>query len=348
MKRLIIIALFVVVSLFSQLLAENVQSENCESLHLKYISPQELLQALGISNQSPKGYILSLSNSDVYLRINQFNNQILLSGDQPDIMKSKELISFMDVPPRQIIIEVKIIEIDDSKIRESGIDWQAFLDQLNFGASFQYRDYNTDQKSISGDDGSSSSHTDRQEKQTVLSLNLGQIKIGELLKIVQETNIGTITNAPRIVTTNNRTGKLMDGDRITYVSRYSSYSNLYETQEIATGLSLEVTPSIGKSGYLKMDVIAKMTTLGSIISGSPSESGQIIENTVILKDKESFLLGEFKQVENRKIKRKVPVLGSILPFIFSRDVNVATTKNILVILTPEIIDLNPINVPEFK
>jgi len=350
MKKVNIIVLLVfVLLLLSQLFAENLQGENSESIQLKYISPNELIQSLGLSNQSSKGYVLSLSNSDIYLRFNQFNNQLLLCGNKSNIVEAKELISFMDVPPRQIVVEVKIIEIDDSKVRETGIDWQTLLDELRLGISFNSADIESDKKTDTGDDnGTSFNDINQTQNQYNFSASLGSIYLGEILKIIQENNIGTITNAPRIVTTNNRTGKLIDGERITYVSRYSSYSNLFETQEISTGLSLEVTPSIGESGYLKMDVIAKLTTLGTVISGSPSESGQILENTVILKDKESFLLGEFKQVENRKIKRKVPVLGSILPFIFSRDVNVASTKNILIVLTPEIIDLNPVNIPEIK
>lgn len=73
-----------------------------------------------------------------------------------------------------------------------------------------------------------------------------------------------------------------------------------------------------------------------------------LENTVILKDKESFLLGEFKQTETRKIKRKIPVLGSIIPCLFRRDVNVTGTKNVLIVLAAEITDLQTANVPELK
>jgi len=149
----------------------------------------------------------------------------------------------------------------------------------------------------------------------------------------------------RLNHSNNRV-LILGGHKIKYVSRYSSYANLYETQELSAVLSLSVRPSLGESGYLKLDVLAKLTSLGEIVAGSPSESGQILENTVIVKEDESFLLGGFKQTETRKIRKKFPVLGTVLPFLFSRHVDLEIDKNVLLILTPKIIDLAVREVPE--
>lgn len=240
------------------------------------------------------------------------------------------------------------MEVDNEKIRQTGFDWQQLLDQTQF----QVSSLNDWQKRSEELDYNDEAQNDREIRLELESRRLdGRVNvptIGSLLKIVQETNVGTVSNAPRIVTTNNKTGKIMDGQRIKYVSRLANYASIYETEELSTGLSLEVTPSIGASGYLKLDVIAKLTTLGEIIANSPSESGQIIENTVIVKDKETFLLGAFQQTEVRKIKRKVPLIGYVLPFLFSRDVNMEVTKDILIILTPEIIDLEPVQIPEIQ
>jgi type II secretory pathway component GspD/PulD (secretin) len=123
------------------------------------------------------------------------------------------------------------------------------------------------------------------------------------------------------------------------VTRYSSYTNLYETQEMTSGLYLEVTPSIGSSGYLKLDVKAKLTALGQAIGGSPSESGQILDNTVIVRNGGSVLLGGFKTEEEIKSKHGIPLLGRILPFLFSRVVNEVRTRDVLIVLTPTIVDL---------
>ncbi|MDD5765651.1 MAG: hypothetical protein PHW79_05330, partial [Candidatus Marinimicrobia bacterium] len=343
---------FVIVAiLFNQGISGNIT----DIYQLKFISPSELIESLGLQESSPDGYIVPVDNSKVNLRINKLNNKILLIGNDPEVKTVKELISFMDVPARQIIVEVKIIEIDDSKIKETGINWQEIIDGINYSVSYRTgSDEQVSKRNQESDiDGSVTETvtdltTSSNSTSKGLNISLGSVSFGEILKIIEETNAGTITNAPRIVTINNKTGKIIDGNRITYVSRYSSYTNLFETQELTTGLSVEVTPTIGDGDYLKMAVIAKLTTLGSIISGSPSETGQIIENTIIVKNNEPFLMGEFKQTQNSKNKKRVPVIGAVLPFLFSQDVNVTSTKHILLVLKPEIIDLNPASIPDIK
>lgn len=109
---------------------------------------------------------------------------------------------------------------------------------------------------------------------------------------------------------------------------------------------LSVTPSLGQSRILKLDVNAKLTTL--VDPKTPTESGQILENTVIVKDGASIVLGGFKRTEKIKINRKTPIFGYILPFLFSRDIYVESTRDVLIILSQKIIDLNIPAVPEIK
>ena len=343
MKKLTIVS--ILLGIFTNL---TIAEECIKVIQLKYISPDELIKSLDLETRSSMGYHLNLNGKDAFLRFNSANNQLLISCDSLGVKKAIDIINFMDVPPRQIIIETKIIRIDNQKIRETGFDWQNLLDASNVSFNYQStRAIRNDEIKREGHD-PNNQETKQEMTDRRISANLPNLNIGNLLKIIEAKNVGTITNIPKIVTTNNKMGKIMDGDRITYVTRYSSYSNLYETEVLTTGLSLEVTPSIGQSGYLKLDVQAKLTTLGNIISGSPSESGQILESTVIVKNEEPFLLGAFQQTENRKIKRKVPFLGTILPFLFSHDVNVKIINDILIILKPVIIDINPVNIPDLK
>ena len=339
---------FIIIFSSSVLFSQDTENYTTETLSLSYISPADLIESLLLEKSSSEGHELKIHNSIIYIRFNESNNQVLLNGLQDQITEAKELIKFFDVPPRQIIIEVKIVEIDDQKLDEIGLDWQNLLDRTRFGISYDTDHSKTEQETKYDGDQSSYDRDDKTTRSTSrLSVQLGTFTAGDLINIIRETDAGKIINIPHIVTTNNRTGKILDGHKITYVTRYSSYTNLFETQELTAGLSLSVTPSIGASGYLKLDVIAKLTSLGQIISGSPSESGQILENTIIVKDQESFLLGGFKQTETRKVRRKVPILGTILPFLFSKHIDIEINKNILLILTPRIIDLNTTEIPKF-
>jgi type II secretory pathway component GspD/PulD (secretin) len=138
---------------------------------------------------------------------------------------------------------------------------------------------------------------------------------------------------------NNRRATILDGQRVTYITRYSSYTNLFETDTLDAGLTLSVLPSLGESGYLTLDIRAELTSLGSSISGSPIKDGQIVENTVVVKDGETVLLGGFQRSVDQRVHRRFPVLGHILPFIFSRVIVNHSVRESFVVLTPRVVDL---------
>ncbi len=161
----------------------------------------------------------------------------------------------------------------------------------------------------------------------------------ESLRLLQEVGAATFRDAPRILTVNNRRATILDGKRVTYITRYSSFTNLFETDTLDAGLTLSVLPSLGESGYLTLDIRAELTSLVQEISGSPVKDGQIVENTVLVKDGETVLLGGFVRTTEVKTRRRIPLLGSVLPFLFSREIANQSTIESYVAITPHVVDL---------
>ena len=317
--------------------------QDTKVIQLRYISPLELREELATQYLFDEHNMLSINGARLYCVFNNSTNQVMVNGDTTALSKAIELIKFLDTPPRQIIIEAKIVEINNEKLSDLGMDWHTLLDrvQLSGYPDVQRHYYKAIEEGIVT--------SDILQHSTTFRGSVGfSINLGEFLKLIKEKGIGHIVSVPKIVTTNNKKASILDGSRITYVTRYSSYADLYKTEEMSAGLMLTVTPSLGESGYIKLNVIAKLTRLGEIIADSPSESGQIIENTVIVRDGEEFLLGGFKTEEKIKTRRKVPILGTILPFLFSRTVETETTKNFLIVLKPTVIDLKPVKIPDLK
>ncbi|MBN1349964.1 hypothetical protein JXJ21_11185 [candidate division KSB1 bacterium] len=314
-----------------------------ESFSLNYLTPTELIESLSLQ-KSPTGvHEFVLRDFVVQLRFNNAINEVVLSGSQNAITETKKIISMFDIPPRQIVIEAKIVEVDNQKMNEIGVDVQNILNSTSVHSILKIGQSETEVKTQGPFTEKRKTTTDNQEKSISTSTSSS---LGDFLKLVIECDAGRIVSVPKIVTINNKNATILDGQRITYVSKYSSYSNLFESQELTAGLFLSVTPSLGKSGYLKLDVTAKLTQLGEVIGGSPSESGQMLTNTVIAKDNETFLLGGFKKTETRKIRKRTPILGYVLPFLFSKHIDREITKDILILLTPKIIDLKPEAVPD--
>jgi type II secretory pathway component GspD/PulD (secretin) len=313
-----------------------------EIVHLQYITPIELMEELTTQYTFGGRNEVVINGRTVHFTTNNATNQVMLTGDAHSISSALQLIEFLDVPARQIVIEAKIVEMNNEKLNELGMDWQYLLDRTDL-QSMGHVDKMINERII--DD---ITYKDELTNYKMWHKTANYMNAGDFLKIIQEKEIGRVTNVPTIVTINNRKGTILDGSRITYVTRYSSHTDVYETQEMTAGLFLSVIPSLGESGYLKLQITAKLTELGQIISGSPSETGQIIENTVIVKGGEEFILGGFKTTEKSKYTRKVPLLGTILPFLFSRTEDIEIMKDFLIILKPTVIDLNPVEIPELE
>ncbi len=302
------------------------EAAEIQVIDLEYISPAELVTSLDLVD-SESGPTLVFADGPVGVRVNDASNQVRLEGESSGLRQAANLVAFYDVAPTQFLIEAQIVEVDQRLAREAGLDWQNVLDGSTAAISHS--------RLRSFEDGASRD-SDRELNQAEARAS---VRVGDFIKLVEDTGSGRVTSVPSLVTTNNRTGSILDGSRVTYVSRYSSFTNLFETQEMTAGLSLSVKPSLGASGFLRLDVEAKLTTLGAVIGDTPSEHGQMLHNTVIARDGEPILLGGFKTSETERSRSGVPILGRFLPFLFSREVERTIDREILLVLTPRVVSI---------
>ncbi len=301
-----------------------------------YVPPTEILSMTGarpyggqyvLEWRSPEG------NHYVDLRVNDAANLIIISGVAADVDHATALIRAADIAPRQIEIEVKIIKISTSKARDIGFDWEMLLDRTRSTTSARYNETNDSRTSV---------------LRVFNSINEATFTVGDVVRILDSTGVADIRNAPRILTLNNRTANILDGQRITYVAKFGVYTGLYETDTMDAGLTMTVTPSLGESGYITLQINAELTQMGNDKTGSLLKDGQMLENTVVVKDGESVLLGGLTQTVNLTSKKRFPLLGYVLPFLFSRETTVRENFESYMILTPRVVDFAPtpgVNVP---
>ncbi|MCP4583901.1 MAG: hypothetical protein GY839_20000 [candidate division Zixibacteria bacterium] len=336
----LITVLFLALSVNAQeITVEPGLSNRVEVVKPQYMPPSELLNFLGVTASDGRG-ILKWHVADKYhvveIRHNETANLLVLSGESADIDYVTDLIDKADIPPRQIEIEVKIIEVSKSKMYDIGIDWDMLIDISNPRVTTGYRKDLVKTTTVQGE---SSNESIRDATDKDFSFTAATY-LADVINVLDQTGAGSIHNAPRILTLNNRRAELLDGQRVTYVSRYSSYNSIYETSTMDAGLNLSVLPSLGESGYITLEVIAELTTLAATIADSPVKSGQMVENTVIVKDGESVILGGLSKVVQTSTHRRFPVLGHILPFLFSHKVTVDDEVQSFIVLTPRVVDFN--------
>jgi type II secretory pathway component GspD/PulD (secretin) len=117
-----------------------------KEVKLNYISPVELEAALKTNKLLDDKNMLMTKNNSVHFIFNNSTNQIMLTGDSLSITDALQMVAFLDVPPRQIVIEAKIIEVDNQRINQLGIDWQYLLDKVSVNPYYDITEskYETD------------------------------------------------------------------------------------------------------------------------------------------------------------------------------------------------------------
>jgi type II secretory pathway component GspD/PulD (secretin) len=308
----------------------------------KFVSPEDLAAALGARDIGGRLLVTwgdGENRHEVTLRRNDAANRLVLDGTRDDVDLLAAQIEAFDVAPRQIALEARIIEVDTDKARDLGLDWDRISVSLtaNFGRDVIGR--STTQTQRSGDPPIQYRNEQTLQDRNMTDSERAAAAFTSQLHLLESNGAATYRDAPRILTLNNRPATILDGDRTTYVTRYAAYNNLFETQTMDSGLRLKVTPSLGESGYLRLELQAELTSLSGNISGSPVKTGQIVENTVMAKDGETIVLGGFTRTADEHSRRDFPLLGRILPWLFSRDIVRQSHHESLIVITPHVVDL---------
>ena len=316
-----------------------------------YLPPAELQAMLGSrveGGRSVAEWSSDGQSHSVEIRRNDTANLLLFTGASDDVTSIESLAKSCDVAPRQIALEARIVEVNTDKARDLGIDWSQVQLSAGFGQMVERRINDIREQGSYGTVARRARTTDRDVRETTtLTLN-------NALHFLEQQGAATTRDVPRILTLNNREATIFDGARVTYVNRASGYSNIFATETMDAGLRLEVTPSLVESGSLRLQLHGELTSLVNLsipgyygttrdyaaIAGSPVKQGQIIDNTIVAKDGETIVLGGFTRTVERHVRQRFPILGNILPWIFSREIVEQSHHETIIAITPRVVDMN--------
>jgi general secretion pathway protein D len=164
-----------------------------------------------------------------------------------------------------------------------------------------------------------------------------------------------IISAPHILTSDNEQAEIRVGDNIPIVtSRVQSatgqtvgLSSSVNVERQDIGVTLRVTPQITEGDTLRLEIFQEITNVNEALSdltGDPESVGvalsnRRVENTVVVADGETVVIGGLIGDANQDVVTKVPWLGDIpvLGWLFKSTSTSVVKQNLLVFLTPRIV-----------
>ncbi len=317
----------------------------------------KVLQELPAKQQSPaKGKKQApLISGDVIIKADKATNSLIIMAEKDDYLVLEEIIKKLDIPRAMVYIECLIMEVNVNKEFNLGTEWQAggktdydgqsktgfFGGGFGGGGESNYSNLGgmPDTGSVSFPSGFSLGVFGE-------FVTIGGISFPNLAAVIQAYKKDKdvhILSTPQILTTDNEEASITVGKNIPYQTRSAAegvtetYSS-YEYKDV--GITLKITPQISKDRMVRLNISQEVTKLEST-SGEfrPTTLKRTIDTTVIVKDKNTVVIGGLIDDSFSNIEYMVPCLGNIpvLGWAFKSMSKSNDKTNLFIFLTPHVI-----------
>ena len=342
-----------------------------EYIRLSYAKVQDVMtlisQGSGGSNGGTTGLINREDDNNTLLSsrgtvtVDERTNTLIVKDVADSIENIHKLISKIDIPVRQVMIEARIVSATDTFSKEIGVRWGILSNgaannrSLLVGGSDQtlwdLKDFDVETTTVNGQTVSYPSYDITRPDNLNVDLGIdspaGSIAFGLLsmsdvmldleLSALQADNRGEVISTPKILTADKQTAKVSSGTQIPYQEASASGATTTSFKEAA--LSLEATPNITPDGKIGLQLLITNGT-PLFTNGIVAINEDSISTNVIVEDGQTVVLGGVFRNRTSNNVDKVPFLGD-LPYIgraFRRDVRSNDKEELLIFVTPKLIN----------
>ncbi|KPW75366.1 Type IV pilus bioproteinsis protein PilQ [Pseudomonas cannabina] len=277
------------------------------------------------------------------ITVDDRTNNIIAYQTQDRLDELRRIVSQLDIPVRQVMIEARIVEANVDYDKELGVRWGG---ATNTSGSSNW----STGTAAGGSTANSSTFVDMGAANATSGIGLGFLTNNTMLDLeltaMEKTGNGEIVSQPKVVTSDKETAKILKGTEVPYQESSSSGATTVSFKEAS--LSLEVTPQITPDNRIIMEV--KVTKdepdYVNAVLGVPPIKKNEVNAKVLISDGETIVIGGVFSNTQSKSVDKVPFLGDVpyLGRLFRRDVVSESKSELLVFLTPRIMNNQAISV----
>lgn len=235
---------------------------------------------------------------------------LVLRGPKDAVERCVETLKSLDVPPRQVEIEARVVDLNASLDEQRGFSWtwQPFDIVEGVVGAPQLED-----APIVG--GITPRPRQGRDFFRFGTFSRSATELQVVIDALVNSGAGRVLAEPRIRVVNGSSGQIFIGDTVTYlVSRdVTPTGTSVNTSQIQAGVRLEVAPRIVGDGTVLLGINTEVSTLTSLSGGLPSTSERRARTSVMVKDGETIAIGGLLKDEDIESLRKFPFLGD-LPF----------------------------------
>ena len=278
----------------------------------------------------------------------------ILTLAPPEFMDEIEtMISELDVPGKQVMMEAVIVEIEHSKVTSLGVELST--NPLAFGEIGENAIRALSNLTTIGTHGSAAG-TIPSATGTIGATGSGSVlglgtDVYALIDFLIKTTNAKILNQQTLWTKDNKEAKFFKGSVVAFLGS-ESITNQTTSQNIdfdKVGMELRARPSITPENKVDMVVNVEISSLTSeLVNNQRVRSSMDTRTNMIVNDNQTLLIGGILFQKDSAVISKVPLFGD-LPLIgglFRHNSIEQTNSEMLVFITPRVIDERAENIPE--
>ncbi len=319
-----------------------------EVIELNYVKPSTIRSTLQ-AFLSSKG---SIEASDEEKRI--------VVKELPVNMKAfREKINQLDQPVPQILIEARMVEVEDSDWTAFGVQWNSNMNMQNMikgthvgkgpqGSRYFLepgKAFGSDPAGLATSDSASfglnlpETSTDLPAGQLSQGFTLGRVNSAVTIDALIKKSKASLLASPTISTLDGQEARIIIGEKYPFRENTLTAVGTTETTKfIDIGTALRVTPNVLRSGDIMLDIHPEVSSLNESLAAGPRINTREASTRVMVKNGQTVVIGGLLRNDQTVIHQKIPILGN-LPFIGVAFKNKSTkyvVKELAVFITPYI------------
>jgi type IV pilus assembly protein PilQ len=332
-----------------------------EYLQINYAKASDIAALLKVSGGNS---VISQRGS---VAVDARTNMLLISDTADRISDVRKLVASLDIPVRQVLIETRIVIVNDDFTRQLG----AMLGVTQTASVGNNGLFETTGTAAGTDLGLSSALSNLASTGSVYPVGvptganapnrynvnlpvsspagsiafmlLGNSNIVDLeLSAAQAESRGEIVSSPRVITANQQEATIKQGVEIPYQQSASSGATTISFKDAV--LLLKVKPLITPDNRIILDLDISDDAVGSVVVASggvnvPAIDTRAIKTEVLVGDGQTVVLGGILSTTHTDDETKVPWLGDIpiLGNLFKTTTKTNNKDELLIFVTPKII-----------
>ena len=311
-----------------------------------------------------------LLSKEVQVTADKATNMLIITAGRDDYRTIEDVIKKLDTPRPMVYIEALIMEVNVNKDFKLGVEWRGAKDTGTISGFDATAAGSPRSAAFIGSTATGSTGGIIPSAAYNATTGIGSVSlpsgfsvgilgagiaiggvvfptIGAVLQAYQSDSDVSILSTPQILTLDNEEAEVNVGKNVPYVTRKETsgvtstgidYST-YEYKDV--GVNLKVTPHINEENYVRLKIdqqVSKVVTAEST-AGLPTTLKRTAKTVVVVKDKETVVIGGLVGDSTDMGTYKIPLLGDIplLGWLFKSRVTGRERTNLFVFITPHII-----------